>query len=726
MTQPKASPSASTDTRPLGPEASPITFERMARYPEPGWLMPRDLAFSPDGKLATFLKSETAGGPMALHGFDVATGQTSVVVRAADLLTRDKPMSREEELRRERQRERAQGITSYRWAKRANVLVIPLGGEVFVRGEDGRTSRLAGTEGAAIDPKPCASGARIAFARGRELVVVDVATQRELFATKGAPEGVTRGQSDFNGQEEFGEESGFFWSPTCDRLAYLEVDERGVDSIPIVGYRGHVDLMLQRYPAAGRENPKVRVVIVELATRKTTRVGLPGEGERYVGRFAFASDGKTLYFQALSRDQKRLALVRTDTTTGKATELFSETSPTWIELADMALLEKSRRLVWTSGSSGHLHLELRDATSGAKLAQLTTGEWDALAIEGVDEARGAVLATTTTDGPLERQLYRVSLDGGGLQRLTTEPGVHAVALDASAQRFADVHSAADRPPVAVVREADGAVMGQLPHKRDDDFDALAIRTPKLVTLKSATGEDLFGALLEPRHLEPGRRYPAVVMVYGGPGVQTVLNQWAPRLMWQHLADRGFVVFQLDNRGSSGRGPRFAGHIHERLGEAELADQLAGADYLESLPFVAKGRLGIYGHSYGGFMAALAMLKTPGRFQLGIAGSPVTDWSLYDTGYTERFMGTPEHNASGYASSDLAKLAPALEGKLFLLHALMDENVHFRNTAELIDALVVADKDFDLLVFPGERHGYRSPAARKYALRRVIDYLVQHL
>jgi dipeptidyl-peptidase-4 len=713
-------------TPPLGPEASAITFERMARYPEPGWLMPRDIAFSPDGKWVTFLKSETESGPMALYGFNVASGESSVLVRASDLLKQNKPMSREEELRRERQRERAEGITSYRWAKKANLLIIPLGGEVFIRAADGSIARLIDAPVAAIDPKPCATGARVAFARGRELVIVDVATHQELFATTNAPEGVTRGQTDFNGQEEFGEESGFFWSPTCDRVAYLEVDERGVDAIPVVGYRGEVDLMMQRYPKAGQKNPSVRVAMVELATRKTTRIALFGKGERYVGRFSFAKDGKALFFQTLSRDQKERTLVRADASSGEVTTLVTETSPTWIEFADFALLNKTPRFVWSSENGGHRHLELRDAASGAKLAQLTKGDWDALSIEGLDEEGGAVLATTTKDGPLDRQLYRVSLDGNGLQRLTSEPGVHAIALDTTGRRFVDVHSAADRPPVAVVRNTDGALLGELPHKLDDDFDKLAIRTPKFVTLKSATGEDLFGALLEPRHMEPGRRYPAVVMVYGGPGVQTVLNQWAPRLMWQHLADRGFVVFQLDNRGSSGRGPRFAGHIHERLGEAELADQLAGADYLESLPFVAKGRLGIYGHSYGGFMAALAMLKTPGRFQVGIAGSPVTDWSLYDTGYTERYMSTPENNPNGYATSDLSRFAPALEGKLFLIHALMDENVHFRNTAQLIDALVVANKDFDLLVFPGERHGYRSPAAKKYAFRRVVDYLIQHL
>jgi dipeptidyl-peptidase-4 len=206
----------------------------------------------------------------------------------------------------------------------------------------------------------------------------------------------------------------------------------------------------------------------------------------------------------------------------------------------------------------------------------------------------------------------------------------------------------------------------------------------------------------------------------------VRNRWAPRLFWQHLADRGVVMFQLDNRGSAGRGPGFQAQIYGHLGEVELADQIAGVDYLKALPFVDGGRVGIYGHSYGGTMAALALLKAPDRFQVGVSASPVTDWRLYDSGYTERFMGPPAGNAAGYEASALPALAPNLRGKLLIVHAMMDENVHFQHTARLIDALVAADRPFDLLVFPGERHGYRSPEARRYAAKRAAEYFAEHL
>ncbi len=269
------------------------------------------------------------------------------------------------------------------------------------------------------------------------------------------------------------------------------------------------------------------------------------------------------------------------------------------------------------------------------------------------------------------------------------------------------------------------MLGELrPGPPDPDIAALALRSAELVTVAAEDGTRMDAAVLKPRELKG--RHPAIVMVYGGPEAQLVYDQWAPRLLWQHLADRGFVVFQVDNRGSGGRGRAFAQKVHKRLGVFELEDQIAGAHWLAEQPYVDASRIGIYGHSYGGFMAALAMLDGKGVFQAGVAGSPVTDWRLYDTGYTERYMETPETNAAGYEASDLSKKAPGLTGKLLLTHAMMDENVHYAHTAKLIDALVAADKRFELLVLPGERHGVRAPAVRAYMPERIATFFAENL
>jgi dipeptidyl-peptidase-4 len=708
--------------------ASSISFERIASFPPPGWQIPRGARMSPDGKMVTYLQSESGSEQMALFAFDLATRKHAVLVRAKDLVDTDKPMSREEELRRERQRKRITGVTSYAWASKAPVMLLPLGGNVFLRGADGKIKQLTDSEAPEIDAKLCADGSKVAFVRGRELFVVDVKTGKEKQLTKDAPEGVTHGLSDFNGQEEFNEPSGFWWSPSCDRIAYLEVDERKVSHVPIMGYRKQVDLQRLRYPRAGTTNPTARLGVVDINSGRTSWTALPDSklvdsGDQYLGRVRWSTDGKAVFFQRMSRSQQHVSLVKSDPKTGKSKQIVAESDPSWLDFSDMHVLDDGA-LLWVALRNGHRHLEKRNGDSGALENTLSTGDWDVSGIAGVDDKRQRVLFIGNKDAVLGRQLYAVSLAGGAIESLSKDGGMHAVHAKQPQHGWIDIHSALGQPPKAEIFGADGKQIGDI--AVPDDYSKLDLRTPRLVEVERAGKPKLYGVVLEPRNKKPGVRYPAIVMVYGGPGVQVIQDEWNPRLLWQHLADRGMVIFQLDNRGSTGRGHAFETPLHKDMGTVELEDQLAGLDYLSTLDFVDPARVGIYGHSYGGYMAAMAMLRAPGRFKVGVAGSPVTDWRYYDTGYTERYMSTPQANKKGYDQSSLMPLAGQLQGKLFLIHALMDENVHFEHTAKLIDALVAADKDFDLLVYPGERHGYRGPLARRYAYRRVADYFASHL
>jgi dipeptidyl-peptidase-4 len=710
---------------PRGPEASPITFARMAKFPEPGWNVPRAIALSPDDKLVTFLASEDASDKMSIMAFDRQTKQTSVLLRASDLPAATRPRSREEELRRERTRQLVEGLTSYRWARRAPVMLVPHGGDLFLRDAKGAVTRLTDTPEPEIDAHLCDSGDKVAFVRKGELVVLDVATKKETALTKGAPEGVTRGLSDFNAQEEFGEESGFAWSPTCDRIAYFEVDERKVDTTPVLGWRGgKPDLMMQKYTPPGGTNPSVRLGVIDLRTRKTTWAAWPDSAERYMVELHWKDDGKALYLQAIDRAQKRRAFVKLDPATGKTAIVAQDDSPQWVDASPMRPLSRADKgeLLFTDDTTGHRHLVvLRDG----KARFLTKGDWDVTSLVAVDEERGRALFVGTKDGPLERQLYAVPLAGGEPVRLSKAKGSHRIAADERGRAWVDLYSAHDAPPRAEVFQNDAA-SGEIPVKLDDDFAALRIRAPELFTVKGADGGALHAALLEPRDFDPRAHYPAIVMVYGGPGAQLVIDAWMPRLLWQHLADRGFFVLQVDNRGSAGRGPAFEKQIYGRLGQLELADQVAAAAWLGTQPGVDRARIGIVGHSYGGFMSALAMLKAPGTFAAGVAIAPVTDWTLYDSAYTERFMGTPKDNPKGYEAADLTRAAAGLAGPLFLVHGNMDENVHYTNTAKLIEALVAADKPFDQLAVPGERHFMRNVATRAYVEERIVTWLAQRL
>jgi dipeptidyl-peptidase-4 len=712
--------------------ASKVTFARIAKMPEPGQNVPRQAQHVPGGGAITFLSSEQGDQTMSLFSFDLATGKSEVILRAKEL-GGNTEVSREEELRRERQRDRNEGITSHLWAKKAKVLLVPHAGDLYVREGAGNVKRLTKTPEPEIDAKPCDSGQRVAFVRKGELFAIDVASGKETALTTpalGAGEGVTHGLSDFVAQEELGEPSGFFWSPTCDKIAYLEVDERPVDKLPVLGYRGEPDLMMQRYPRAGTKNPLVRAGIVDVATRKTTWLTFPApKAERYLGRFTWSPDGKSFFVQSMTRDQKRVALVRVDAANGVGAEIASETSTAWVSFSPIKLLPRTDQLVFTSTTSGHRHLELRSAKDGALVRTLTSGDWDVESIAGIDEKDNGRILFTGTKSALERHLFSVPIAGKGSAPngdptpLTAEHGVHSVRVDETGSTWLDVHSALDRPPTAVVVH-DGKVAGKLPVPADPEIESLGLRKVENVTIPAHDGTLLHGALLTPRHFSG--RHPVVVMVYGGPEAQSVYDAWSPRLLWQHLADRGFGVLQIDNRGSGGRGRAFAQKVHKQLGQLELDDQIAGAEWLREQPWVDASRIGIYGHSYGGFMAALAMFEGKGLFRAGVAGSPVTDWRLYDTGYTERYMETPQTNAAGYEAADLAKKVAGLTGKLLLTHAQMDENVHYAHTARLVDALVAADKPFELLVLPGERHGLRAPKARAYVPERIATFFADNL
>ena len=705
---------------------SAVTVDRIAMFPPPGWQVPRMVRTSPDGAWVTYLQSESGGADMALFAFDAKTLTHRVLLRASDLVASERPLSRDEELRRERQRTQIQGITSYAWAAHANVMLVPVAGRVFVRRGEGAPIELPGD--GIIDPKLSADGTKVAFARDRELWLAEIDGPTRAL-TQGAPVGVTRGQSDFNMQEEVHEPSGIWWSPQGDKIAYLEVDERKVAEVPILGFRGAADLQLLRYPRSGGNNPSVRLGIIDLAGT-TTWVELPrtagsdATGD-YLGRIAWSADGKGIFLQRLSRDQKHVALLHVDVGTGKGRTLLEHADPAWTAMTEQRPLASGKLLaVWPH--EHRQHLALVHPETGAIERRVTSGAWDVFHVVGVD-AKGRALIVANKDTPLERALYAVNLEDGSIERMSPESGVHAIDADHPEHGWTDIHSAHDRPPCAAIYDAAGKVVGAIDFPRDPDIERLALRPPTLVRIPASGDAPLLhGALLEPRNRKPGVRYPAIVVVYGGPAVQSVLDDYNPRLLWQHLADRGFVVFQVDNRGSAGYGHAFEAPIRERLGEVELTDQLRALDWLSAQEFVDADRVGIYGHSYGGYMALTGMLRAPGRYKVGVAGSPVTDWSLYDTGYTERYMATPATNEAGYRDTSLAPVAKNLAGKLLVIHALMDENVHFEHTAKLIDAFVAADRTFDLMVFPGERHGYRSAAARRYAYRRVIDYFVENL
>ena len=700
--------------------AERLTIADVATYPRPGMDAPGMVGFTPDSKAVNWLHADEGGLVRSLWRIDIETGERSVIAGPGA----DAPMSREEELLRERTRTRELGVASYAWATDAEAPVLMIPGPVVRVSVDGEPLReLDGTQGA-LTPTLSPDGTQLSFVRTGELHVIAVDGNGESTQlTSGAEDGLTHGLADYIAQEEFGQLRGHWWSQDG-RIAYLRVDERHIAPYPIVHQGGSdVDVETHRYPFSGDANADVSLWVVPAAGGDAVAMPLPTE-DGYLVRVAWWSDGhggQRLVAQWIDRDQKRLQLIRYD---GESpVTLIDERQEPWVNVADDARGLDDGTFLWSSEATGFRHLSLH-AFDGAVIRTLTGGEWIVDGVIGIDQEDGWIYFSSTRGSPLERHVERVSVEGGAIETLSPAGGVHGASLSRNGKWLAMLDSSLNDPPAISLLAADGSNR-QAMYQADTSTSDLGLPAPELRAFSAPDGTTLYGALYRPEGEGP---HPLLVAVYGGPHAQTVLDAWGLTvdLRAQYLAQQGFLVLKLDNRGMAGRGLDFEAHLHRRMGTIEVDDQAAAVEQLAAEGLADLDRVGIYGWSYGGYMTVMSMLRRPDMFKVGVSGAPVADWDGYDTGYTERYMGTPQNNAEGYREGSLLTHADKLRGQLLLIHGGVDENVHFRHTARLITALTAADRDYDLLMFPAERHMPRDQAGLEYQERRVARYFERHL
>ncbi len=699
-----------------------------ARLPAPGTVVPGSFAFTPDGSAVTYLKAESASLSRVLWRAEVGGGAPRVVARPPGSGDTDANVSREEALRRERQRLRETGITQVVRAQAAEVAVIPLKGDLFLmRGADGPLERITESASPEIDPKPSADGSKIAFVRDNELRVLDLASRKETQLSQGSAEGLTHGLAEFMAQEEMDRSTGYWWSPDGSKIAYQETDERQIPLYSIVHQGGgEVSVETHRYPFPGARNAKVRLGVVPSSGGETTWLNLPvADDDFYLARVDW--DGpSSLLVQILSRDQTSLKLHRVDLATGRSTLLIEETSSTWVNLHnDLRVIEGTGEILWSSERSGFRHLQLHDR-DGKLNRVLTEGNWPVDGVDHVDAKRREVWFSAGIASPIERHLHRVLLDGGPRVKVTTEPGTHRASVAKDGESYVDTSSSRSRPPLTRLMARDGRVISELDDaaKSDPRLAELALVPPEIVPFQGRGGVDLYGAYYAPRSSALGPKAPLVVMLYGGPHVQYVNEAWnlTADLNAQLLAERGFAVWKMDNRGSSRRGLAFESAIARNMGSVEVRDQVDGVAFVgKTRPEVDTRRVGVTGSSYGGYMTLRCLTEAPDVFGAGVAAAPVTDWDGYDTCYTERYMGTPGNNPSGYRSASVLTRVDRIKGDLLIVHGMVDENVHFRHTARLVSALIAADKPFRLLPLPEERHSSRKEEGRKYVSEQLVGF-----
>lgn len=699
----------------------------------PGGNAPAGISFSPDGRWLAFLWSPEHSLRRDLFVLDLETGDRRALLGASGGVTEEN-LTIEERLRRERARDLGQGVTSAAWAREGLPrLLVPRPDGLHVLDGPDFADRLAVPvlDGVPIlDPQLAPDGRLVAFVRDDELCVGDLESGLVREVTSGARgTGRTHGLAEFVAQEEMGRSHGFWWSLDGGRLAFTEVDEthipiyrivhQGSDAVGADAEEDH------RYPFAGADNARVRLGIVDVDGGNDVVWCELGDDWEYLARVDWLSSDR-LAVQVEDRAQSRLDVVAVDAATGTTTPLLQETSDVWINLHDVLrpIPNGGGSFLWASERSGFRHLEVR-AADGSLTQVLTEGSWLVDAVVAVAET--TVWFTGTRHGHLERHLYDIDFEGGQIRRLTAgEPGTHGAAVHAASGRFVDIHSSRFHPAVASVRRLDDLSV-ERPlldpiEATDPRATSLPLPPPEFTTVETADGATIDVLLYRPSAGDGP--FPAIVSVYGGPHVQQVADAWsvtaAMRRQW--MRSLGYLVVVADNRGASGRGLAFEGAIRWDAGDVEIRDQVAVVEALVAQGLVDPARVGINGWSYGGYLSAMALAKAPGTFRAAVAGAPVTQWDGYDTHYTERYMGTPGDNPDGYArSSVMAHVEGMRDRHLLLVHGLIDENVHFRHTARLVNALIQARIAYELFLLPDERHSPRSEADRIYLEERIVEF-----
>ncbi len=623
--------------------------------------------------------------------------------------------------RNRRVRERA-----VQWFPDENRLLLKTKGDLFMFDiASGESRQLTATGVDETDPKLSPDGKRVSFRRGNELYVLTIATGKVRRLTRDATANRWNARLDWVYPEELDLGTAHWWSPDSRYLAYLQFDVRRERVYP------HADFLQlmpvaepQRYPKAGTPNADVRLGVVPAKGGRTRWLATAPGDSALIARVNWLPDSSAVAVQQLNRVQDRLRL-RVFPVKGKPRTLIEEKDPYWVNVSDdLRFIESPPKLIWSSERTGYRHLFLY-GLDGALERRLTKGSWEVTEVECVDPEQGLVYFTATAESPLERHLYVVPLTGGEPRRLSREQGTHSIDMAPGCGYYIDTWSSLTDPPRKTLHRASGeqiAVLQPPDRSVSEQYELLPV---EIVEVKAPDGEILYARLVRPAGFEEGKKYPTVVLVYGGPHAQAVRNAWSGANLAQALAHAGFVVWQLDNRGSAGRGHAWEAKLYRRFGKQELEDQLAGVRHLIGMGFVDPDRIGIHGWSYGGFMTLYSLLHAPEVFRAGVAGAPVTDWRNYDTIYTERYLGLPSENEDGYHDSSPVHFATRLEGHVLLIHNIEDDNVLFQNTLQMAKALQDAHKQFGMMVYPQKSHGVGG-TARKHLYRIIVDYFRERL
>ncbi|GMM93068.1 S9 family peptidase [Qipengyuania sp. MTN3-11] len=711
-----------------------LTFERVFASPSLDGPAPRQAKLSPDGRWLTLLRNrEDDRQRYDLWGYDREAGEWTMLVDS-EKLGSGRELSEDEKMQRERARVgNLSGIIAYQWTSDGEAILVPLDGDLYLARLDGPegtvVTRLTDTEASELNPALSETGEYLSFVRDRQLWVGRVGQDaRPITPQEGAD--IRWGEAEFVAQEEMDRDTGYWWAPGDSRIAVERFDESGVGVVTraAIGATG-TQVFDQRYPAAGTPNALVELFVMNPDGSERVEVDLGEETDIYLARVDWAPDGDTLYVQRQNREQTRLDMLAVDPRTGASEIVFTENAAVpdyWINLGNIYRWLDDGSLIWWSERDGYGHL-YRYA-EGA-WTQLTSGEWVVTGLAGVDQRQGRVFFQGTKDDVLAQQVYAVDIARPGeYTRLTDAEFANSATMDGRGQNLLVTRSKPDQPPQTYLADAMGdAQLWVERNALDADHPYAPFlashRMPQFGTIAAEDGTVLHYKMITPE-MEPGKRYPVYFYHYGGPGPQTVQRDWSAPLE-QAIVDKGYIWFELDNRGSANRGVGFEQPLYRAMGGVEVRDQKAGAEYLKTLPFVDPDKIAIDGWSYGGYLTLKQLQADPGLYAAGIAGAPVTRWELYDTHYTERYMGDPNVDAAAYRAASAIPDATKITDPLLVIHGMADDNVVFENATELIAALQEGNAPFEMMLYPGYTHRVSGEQISPHRYNTVFRFLESH-
>ncbi len=679
---------------------------------------------TPDGKAVLFLRAKERSPQQSLYQFDIATGKVTELLTPEGVLHGAvEHLSATEKARRERQRISVGGFTDFQVADDGSQVLVSLSGKLYLLHRDNnQISELDTGSLAATDPKFAPDGKKVSFVSGYDLCVVDLSTGKRNQVTTGGNEKLTHGIAEFVAQEEMARFTGYWWSPDSRFIAYEEADASQVEVWNLFD-PGHPEQaqIPSFYPRPGQNNVKVRLGVIPAMGGTTVWVGWDKKTYPYLAAVTWSKQSP-LTMTVQTRDQKEVVLLSADPTSGRTTTLLIERDPAWVAIhSNMPCwLDDGSGFLWTTERNGAQELLSYDR-KGTLLNTVVGPDLGFMDVVDADPATSQVVYLASTD-PTQSRLFSVSLKGGPSQALSAGGGNRAASFSLNHKIYVQNAASSQAMPVTTVHDLSGKLLGTLP-----SVSANPPVEPNIQFVHTDGEQKFYACLIRPQDFDANKQYPVLVDVYGGPGHSKVVDSMGAWLLDQWLADQGFIVVALDNRGTPRRDRAWERAIYLGFGSVPLDDQVAGLKWLgKSFPELDLNRVGITGWSFGGYMSALAVLRRPDVFKAAVAGAPVVDWLDYDTHYTERYLGLPETNPQAYADASLLTYADKLERPLLLVHGTTDDNVFFRHSLKLANALFRAGRDFQFLPLSGLTHMVPDPIVTQNLWSRIASFFHKNL